>query len=237
MSADELTLCAATKVKGTPHLYFFDVRSFSEAGLPKEGLSDVRPFTQVSCLTPPGVFVLELNFNPVLPSMSCAVFSDGSLALYMLSADDPSREPDCATLPAAEGVCCVSWSPKGKQLVAGKWDGSLTQYKPDLKEAKRIPPPPPSPSPPAAALAAVAVVWVSTYQFAVAYRETADPESRPGVYLVQSSKSGPATHTNFDDVCYSTGDRNRPHFLLTSLADWGTVLCASANAMEVGRKM
>lgn len=43
---------------------------------------------------------------------------------------------DVCTLPPATGVTCVSWSPKGKQIVAGKRDGSLTQYKPDLKEAK-----------------------------------------------------------------------------------------------------
>ena len=149
------------------------------------------------------------------------------MALYMLDSANPSNQPDCCTLPPAEGVTCVSWSPKGKQLVAGKRNGSLTQYKPDLKEAKTIPPPASS------SLTAVSILWVSTYQFAVAFRDASDASSRPGVYLVQSSKAGPTSHINFDDVCYSTGERNAPWFEMVQLADWGTVICASANAMEV----
>ncbi len=221
LGADELTLCVACVVEGKPRLYFFDVRAFANGG------SDAKPFTEVRAHIPPGVTLSELCFNPVLPSMATAVYSDGSLALYMLSTDDPSKEPDCATLPPAEGVRCVSWSPKGKQLVAGRKDGSLTQYKPDLKEAKTYRPPP------GLKLSAVSVLWVSTYQFAVAYEDTSDPEGRPGLHLVQGSKAGATTFTNYDDVCYSTGERNGPQFAMCNLGDWGAVLCASANAMEV----
>lgn len=172
MNADETTLCVAVELNGkTPHVYFFDIRSFAVRG------ETVKPFTQIPTRTSPGVFVTELCFNPVLPSMASAVFSDGSMALFMINSEDPSREPDCATLPPAEAITCISWSPKGKQLVAGKRDGSLTQYKPDLKEAKTMP------APPGSSLCAVSIVWISTYQFAVALKDTKDPYSRPGQFL------------------------------------------------------
>lgn len=55
-----------------------------------------------------------------------------------------------------------------------------------------------------------------------------------GLYLVQGAKAGPTTYVNFDDICYSTGERNRPHFSMHNLSDWGVVMAASANAMEIG---
>ena len=103
----------------------------------------------------------------------------------------------------------MSWSPKGKQLVAGRSDGRLTQFKPDLKEAKTVAPPPGS------ALTYLSVLWVSTYQFLVAFKDTSDPDSRPGLCLVTSSKSGETSYVNYDDICYSTGDGVRsPNFLM-----------------------
>ena len=46
-------------------------------------------------------------------------------------------------------------------MVAGKKDGRLTQYKPDLKEAKTVAAPPGNP------VSYLSVLWVSTYQFLV----------------------------------------------------------------------
>ena len=51
--------------------------------------------------------------------------------------------------------------------------------------------------------------------------------------MVQSSKTGPPQFLNYDDVCYSTGDRHAPSFAMEQIADWGVVVCASANAIEV----
>ncbi len=201
----------ALSVLNKPHLYFFDVRAFATGGngniapftevghvnWTKSALVSCKKFLnvvffQVSGSTPPGTVITELAFNPVMASMISVVFSNGSLALFML---DGTKAPDCATLPPAENITCVSWSPKGKQLVAGKWEqngsgspsrsrqdfllypgrknGSLTQYKPDLKEAKTMQGPSPS-------LEAVSVLWISTYLFMVAYRNKAEEPHRAG---------------------------------------------------------
>jgi nuclear pore complex protein Nup214 len=94
----------------------------------------------------------------VLASMLSVVFSNGALALYMVDASDAGKAPDCCTVPPAVGVTCVSWSPKGKQLVAGRRDGTLTQFKPDLKEAKTIP------AMVGKGASVISILWVSTYQ-------------------------------------------------------------------------
>ena len=39
-------------------------------------------------------------------------------------------------------------------------------------------------------------------QFLTAVRNSADPDSRPGLILVQSSKAGETSFTNYDDVNY-----------------------------------
>lgn len=72
---------------------------------------------------------------------------------------------------------CLCWSPKGKQVVTGNNDGTLTQYKPDLSPMKMIPAPNLFEGSP---LEALAIYWIATYQFAVAYRNSSN-NSRPGL--------------------------------------------------------
>lgn len=44
-------------------------------------------------------------------------------------------------LEAQEVVNCISWSPKGKQLVTGDIHGKIHQLKPDLTNVRTIDPP------------------------------------------------------------------------------------------------
>ena len=41
-----------------------------------------------------------------------------------------------------QGVSCASWSPRGKQLVAGRGDGTCVQLTPEGEVKKEIPRPP-----------------------------------------------------------------------------------------------
>ena len=128
-----------------------------------------------------------------MPKMLAVVFTNGSLAMYLVKAD--GSKFDTSTIPPGAMVSCVSWSPKGKQIVAGKLDGKIVQYKPDLSVAKIMDLPDPN-------LSTLSILWISTYQFLTCFTNKSDPDSRPGLYLVQGSKGGPTTFINYDDICY-----------------------------------
>lgn len=136
---------------------------------------------------------------------------------------------------------CLSWSPKGKQIVTGDSDGTLNQYKPDLTLVKTIP---------AAKFfdkgttSALAIHWISNYQFCVVFQDSSNSENRPclsklpklfvkhsfpilifqilptGVAIVNTPKNGPITYINYDDICYSMGDCRENQFFLLHLSMW-----------------
>lgn len=74
---------------------------------------------------------------------------------------------DCCLLPTSipifSNIRCASWSPKGKQIVAGFPNGKIAQYKPDLKLARTIPC---TISLYNTSWEVIAIQWLSTYQFA-----------------------------------------------------------------------
>lgn len=106
-----MTLITAS---GLPHIYLYDSRSFLNVGP-----AQIKPFMEIPAMTPPGVVIKEIAWNPVVPAILVVVFSNGSLALYMVKVD--GSKYDTTTLPPGEGVTCISWSPKGKQLVVGTY--------------------------------------------------------------------------------------------------------------------
>ena len=72
--------------------------------------------------------VTGVHWNPTIAATFCVTFADGALAMYTLGvASGNVGGANCDTLPPATGVVAISWSPKGKQMVAVKKDGSLTQ--------------------------------------------------------------------------------------------------------------
>ncbi|KAI8069568.1 hypothetical protein BC940DRAFT_296988 [Gongronella butleri] len=81
------------------------------------------PFSSVN-LTP----ILDLRPNPVDNDVACVLFRDGSCRLLRWATGDV-----IAALPGAFSAIC--WSPKGKQVVCGRADGSLEFY--DLSGAKK----------------------------------------------------------------------------------------------------
>lgn len=104
----------------------------------------------------------------------------------------------------------ISWSPKGKQLAAARPAfGCITQFKPDLKEAKSI-------SINGAELkmgkpVACGIQWLSTLQFLVTYVDENDSSARPHLFIVNAFKSGPAKLIDYDDVCFGNMSVERPY--------------------------
>ena len=57
-----------------------------------------------------------------------------------------------------------------------------------------------------------------------------------GLYVVQSSKTGETSYTNYEDICYSTGEGRDSWFDLINLTEWGSILAVSAKGIEVRDK-
>ncbi|KAG8222906.1 hypothetical protein J437_LFUL003551, partial [Ladona fulva] len=183
----------------------------------------------------PGVQVRDLVWNPGLPQLICFCLSNGSVSVYELRGTAQTFQ--IFSLPETTCALCVSWSPKGKQLVIGAANGSLIQYKPDLKQVKAIPGPPPSPGNESAGIVSpISILWLSSFQFAVVYGNLADNggNSRPGLYIVNTPKGGSVAYINYDDICYSCGDQRPIQYFLTHQQRWNVLLMSSANSTEVG---
>ncbi|KAJ8969944.1 hypothetical protein NQ317_012933, partial [Molorchus minor] len=100
-------------------------------------------------------------------------------------------------LPAAAEATSFCWSPKGKQIAVGSKNCKITQYKPDLKAVKVINEPPLS-----RPHSLISLQWVSNYQFIGIYQST-EPEGSAKMIVIDAPKTGQATYTNYEDICYS----------------------------------
>ncbi|KAI8436018.1 hypothetical protein MSG28_004148, partial [Choristoneura fumiferana] len=166
---------------------------------------NVSPALSVKCDVNPSTFVSDLKWNPCIPDTIAIAFYDGTLTVLQASTGQVKKVQSKAS------------------------DGTLYQYKPDLSPMKSVPAPNIFQGSPVEALA---IHWISTYQFAVVYRNAAD-NSRPAVTIVNTPKAGQPTCLNYEDICYSMGS-NRPwYYYLHGVAQWNIILCSSSNSMEM----
>ncbi|CAB4016475.1 nuclear pore complex Nup214 isoform X1, partial [Paramuricea clavata] len=63
------------------------------------------------------------------------------------------------------------------------------------------------------------LVWISTFQFGVAYTECDDSDTSY-LIIINSPKNGPTSYEMFDDVYYGMGEDREPCFYLKHLAEW-----------------
>ncbi|KAL4704946.1 hypothetical protein ACJJTC_013403 [Scirpophaga incertulas] len=172
---------------------------------------NVAPSLTLKCEVNTSTFVSTLQWNPCIPDSLAISFFDGTLLACQVASSQIKKIPSKCR--------CLCWSPKGKQFVTGNSDGTLTQYKPDLTPAKTVPAPKLFEG---ASLEVMAIYWISTFQFAVVYKNASD-NSRPALTVVNTPKAGQPSCINYEDICYSMG-ANRP---------WNIILSSSSNSMEI----
>ncbi|XDV19642.1 hypothetical protein PO909_025080, partial [Leuciscus waleckii] len=227
LSSDELTLCVCGASESSDlTLDFYDVRT-----LLKKDQQEKRPFTSFRPPSSRDSLVQDLKWSPVDPTRLAVCVSDGS----MMVLDVQDSVSVFAQLPASTGITSVCWSPKGKQVSAGKQDATVVQFTPTLQAKKVIPCPSfYSQDHPVKVLD---VLWLSTFNFAVAYAAAdGSLETPPELVVVSLPKKDEKRgerYLNFNDLVYGTCTERQHHYYLCHIEDWDLVLAASAAAIEV----
>lgn len=227
LSCDELTLSVCgISAEAALCMTFYDVRTLMNPNRQQKfPFASLRPGVQLN------TFVQDLRWNPVTASMLAVCLSDGSMMILDVS-DNVQVQ---ANLPNSQGITSICWSPKGKQIAAGKMDATVRQYTPALEEKKIIPCPNfySSDNP----VKVLDVLWLRTYVFAVVYAAAdGSLETPPDLVVVLLPKKDEKVQTkylNFSDPVYGNCTERQHHYFLSQIEDWDLFFAASAASLEV----
>ncbi|KFM63124.1 Nuclear pore complex protein Nup214, partial [Stegodyphus mimosarum] len=204
LSADQKTL--AVCISNNTHVVadMYDIAAFADP----EGTP--TPFLNVQ-LSTSDAELKEFIWNPVIDGMYAFCLTDGSLYVHELNGT--VLKIFASEAQAAATAAC--WSPKGKQLVVGKKDGSFTQYKPTLQEVKTVSAPPLQEG----EIRVANICWISTTLFALLYVPDGENVS-PSLIMASTPKGAPVAYTNFCDVCLGNATSSDQRYFMHYESAW-----------------
>lgn len=180
-----------------------------------------------------GTSVRALHPNPTsdFAHLFAVVLSDGKLLLANL------KEKQLTNV-FSERVSCVSWSPKGKQLVAGLEDGTAVQYDQQGNQKAQIPKPVQITDP----LPITSLCWIANDVFLTIHTPLSGDESDSTYHIIfRDSKAATfASHKLAGDLCAAFGMPRTPaHHFIARLRDFPPnldemLILASTAGVDVG---
>ncbi|KAF2499943.1 hypothetical protein BU16DRAFT_231853 [Lophium mytilinum] len=180
------------------------------------------------------------NPAPEVEDLFSIVLTDGSLLLAHLKEQKLVQGPTGDTV-LHRNVSSISWSARGKQLVAGLGDGTAVQIKQDGSIVAQIPRPPEI----GADQHVASIYWLDNDTFFVTHCPTQRPEEidSPSHHIITTDKG----RANFsfskigDEPCFPVleGKRGYPyHYFLTRLRRWDELddllILISTDSTDVG---
>ena len=182
-----------------------------------------HPELQISTDNTP-LRVLLANPAPESAELVAAVTTAGDLLMADLKSSQLRAGPNGPVLRS--GVSCVSWSNKGKQLVAGLADGNVVQMKPDGSVVAEIP----KPGSVAGNSHVSGISWLENDMFLIIYtpnNSSSDGTMPSSDYFIVSRQKGTSNFTfqKLPEVCPPYGMERMPttHFI-TRLRNFQPVL-------------
>ena len=162
------------------------------------------------------------NPDPAQSQFFAIVNTSGQLLLADLGSNQLVHGADGPVL--VENVSCIEWSPKGKQLIAGKGDGTAVQLKPDGTVVANIPK---SGSVPANCFLA-RVAWLETDVFFFIYTPAKPTDIQDVIseyYLVKTDKGRTEfTFRKLTELFFASVARLPAHFFMSRLRNYAPSL-------------
>ncbi|CAD5119907.1 DgyrCDS8487 [Dimorphilus gyrociliatus] len=204
----------------------FDVHSFA-----KDAKNLPQPFVEAKLSDEPNEELMDLAWNPGLEMFNQFAYclSSGRCRIMEILKGDDIKI--ISSLTDKENCTCLCWSPKGKQLVVGKMNGTLTQYDCQFTLKRHLDKSPMFSDP---VKSITDVLWVSTYCFFAAYESLSEQNNEISIVLINAPKNQNLQYIDYKDVCFNLSDTRMGKYYFRQIASWnGLILAMSAGGSDV----
>ncbi|CAF1010804.1 unnamed protein product [Adineta ricciae] len=206
------------------HLIFYDVAQYIQK-------PDAPPICPVMRLTSDiiGDSIRHFAWNPVIPNIFAYIDGLGSVSTFAID----KQMKTLGKSNADTNNSSICWSPKGKQIVVVKYDGSLEFFDENMQPKKKnssvvsnqsFPP-------------CINILWVSTHQFLLGFSTTnsnSDPNALSHVMATYSKDHPPKAQIFYDfffDVTDMSTNTNLQYYY-TSMNQNKIVMCGLSKSMK-----